>query len=429
MKFPSSKFLKSDFLKNVMTLFSATAVAQAISLAIYPVLTRIYDPAEHGLFSLYLSTVSITGIIATGKYELGVLIPKEEKDGAGLTILGIRLSFFFSLFLLVFILLFRKYIPGWLGNEGIDKWLLFIPLSTFTVAIFQSLTFWFNRKRQYKTIAGGNLGQSILNSAVKLSASNILQNGGGLVVGAISGQVIGAILYLWRLGKQGIRQMTVIPVHTLKGLAKEYRYFPRYSLIHNLVSNFSTTLPIFVFSHYFPPETVGFFGFGYMLIHRPLNLLSGSISRVLSQQTIDKYNKGMLISGNIRKFTSRMALFAVAPFLVVGLIAPWLVTFIFGDDWFEAGRYIQIFTPWLYVVFLAAAINWIPDMLSRQRKAMNLELIKFGLRIVALSIGVITKNIYLALILFSAVSLLVMVYSLFWYLHLARAADLKSTEK
>lgn len=417
------RFTSSEFLKNVATLLTATGLAQAISLAIYPVLSRIYTPEEHGLFALYLSIITLTAIISTGKYELAIMIPKKEKDGAGLTLLGILLSFAFSLLLLVFIAFFHDRIPGWFGNPLLEKWLWYIPLSTFLVAVFQSLSYWSNRKSEYRAIGGANLTQSVVNSAVKLSASKTLLHGGGLITGAIAGQLIGAVVFAGRHFRKGFRQFREVTLADLKALAVQHSFFPRYSMLHKLINNFSSSLPVFVFTRWFDPAVAGFFGLGFMLINRPLNLLSTSFSRVFAQRIIAMHNDGRRIGEDVKKFVWRMAALAAGPTLLIIAAGPWLVRIIFGSNWHEAGVYMQIFAPWLFVVFLSAPVNFIADMVSRQRKAMLLEVIKLILRVGALGAGVVTGDVYLALGLYSGFSLVVVGYSLVWYLHLARRAD------
>jgi len=44
--------LKSEFAKNVLTLMTGTTIAQAIPIAISPILTRIYTPEDFGVFAL-----------------------------------------------------------------------------------------------------------------------------------------------------------------------------------------------------------------------------------------------------------------------------------------------------------------------------------------------------------------------------------------
>ena len=43
---------KSEFNRNILTLMTGTTIAQAIPIAITPILTRIYTPDDFGVFAL-----------------------------------------------------------------------------------------------------------------------------------------------------------------------------------------------------------------------------------------------------------------------------------------------------------------------------------------------------------------------------------------
>ena len=71
---------KSDFSRNVLTLMTGTTIAQAIPIAISPILTRIYTPEDFGVFALYMSIVSIISVVATGGYEMALMLPQDDED-------------------------------------------------------------------------------------------------------------------------------------------------------------------------------------------------------------------------------------------------------------------------------------------------------------------------------------------------------------
>ena len=418
-----SRIKENEFLKNVLTLVSATSVAQAIALLIYPVLSRIYTPAEHGLFALYMSIISITAIMSTGKYELATMLPEKDEEGASLTILSTLISFLFSLFLVLVILLFGDKISILLGNPEIKKWLWFIPLSTFLIGLFQSAIYWFNRKKSYRNIAGANFSQSLSNSTVKLSTSGALPGGGGLIFGAITGQIIGAGYFLFRILKKDLQLFRKVNFSLLKTSAKKFSLFPKYNMPHYLTNNFSASLPIFVISSFFTPELVGYYSLGFMMINRPMNLLTSSFTQVFSQKIIELFNNGQEVSHYIKKFVLRLFLFAIVPFSLAAIFGPDLFKIVFGENWEESGIIMRILLPWLFLVFISSPLSFLPDMLSRQKTAMWIDLVKFFLRIIALGIGVKMNDIYIALYLFSGISLLLVSYSLFWYVNLSNKAD------
>ena len=55
----------------------ARVVSQLIPILLSPLLTRIYTPQEFGVFEVYLTVVSIAGIISNGRYALSLLLPKR----------------------------------------------------------------------------------------------------------------------------------------------------------------------------------------------------------------------------------------------------------------------------------------------------------------------------------------------------------------
>ena len=98
----------SEFFRNVLILSSGTALAQLIPLIIAPFLSRIYSPEEFGRLALYLAITQILGSLATGRYELAILLPKEERKGVQLTLLSIFISVAVSLIALIGVLFFHS---------------------------------------------------------------------------------------------------------------------------------------------------------------------------------------------------------------------------------------------------------------------------------------------------------------------------------
>ena len=45
--------LRSDFTKQVLTLATGTATAQALTILAAPLLTRLYRPEDYGVFALF----------------------------------------------------------------------------------------------------------------------------------------------------------------------------------------------------------------------------------------------------------------------------------------------------------------------------------------------------------------------------------------
>jgi len=92
---------KSEFSRNVLTLMTGTTIAQAIPIAISPILTRIYTPEDFGVFALFIAIVGFFSVIASARYEQAILIPKKDEDAINIFALGFIIICSISLFLLI----------------------------------------------------------------------------------------------------------------------------------------------------------------------------------------------------------------------------------------------------------------------------------------------------------------------------------------
>jgi len=364
--------------------------------------------------------------MATGKYEMAIMLPKKDSDAFNLLGFLAVMALAVSILILLVVVFFNQPLSIILGNEQISRWLWFIPLSTLLIALFQGFKFYSNRHKRYRLITAANVGQSLSNSTGKVSIGPFVPGPAGMIIGTILGQVAGFLVFLTRVFKVTEGVWSGLSWTHMKRLAREYSLFPKYNMLQGVMNNFSTALPIFVFNSYFTTTIAGFYTVGYALLYRPLSLLATAFFQVLSQRIIDMNNRHEKIYPDIRKFLFRLLLILVVPFILGAIFAPVIFRVVLGPEWEEAGRYTQIIVPWLFVTSLTMPLSFIPDMFRRQRKAMILDSIKFALRAVSMIIGIIQQDVYLGLMLFSLSSTFMIMYSLLWYLRLAKKADRKA---
>ena len=102
-----SPLKSSEFTKSTLTLVIGTAIAQSIPFVLQPFLRRIYSPEDFGAISVFLSILAVISIVSSLRYEVAMLLPKEDEDAAniffltvliniGFAIVGWILLFFFS---------------------------------------------------------------------------------------------------------------------------------------------------------------------------------------------------------------------------------------------------------------------------------------------------------------------------------------------
>ena len=411
---------KNEFFRNVATLISGTSLAQAFSVLIYLVLSRIYTEEDFGVFGLYMNILNITIIFSTAKYELAILLPKSDRESVNLLGLSGLISVGVSLVLLIIVFSFNDLLCRWLGSSEISPWLYLVPLSTLLVGLFQALRNYSNRQKRYRLIAGANIGQSLSNSLLKLLLGLVIVGAAGLIFGVVFGQLAGFAVFLVAHLRTNRSKISWLRFPEMKRLAKHYSLFPRFNMWQGLINNFSGALPVFIFSAYFSTAVAGIYTFGYMILYRPVSLVANAFYQVMFQRFVEKQHRETPILQEVRLFIRRTIQVLLIPFILFGIFAPAIFGFLFGENWTEAGRYAQIIMPWIFMVSLVMPLSFIPDMYRKQKQALIIDGVKLLGRLGGLVAGVVTGSVYLGLALYTLASTLVLLYSLLWYIRLVK---------
>ena len=73
-----NKIFKNNFVKNVLNVSFFTILAQVVGVISLPIITRIYSPSDFGLYSFFVTVMSISGLLATGKFDSAILVSDNK---------------------------------------------------------------------------------------------------------------------------------------------------------------------------------------------------------------------------------------------------------------------------------------------------------------------------------------------------------------
>jgi O-antigen/teichoic acid export membrane protein len=336
---------------------TGTAIAQAIPIAISPILTRIYKPEDFGAFSLFIAIFSVLGVIATARYELAIIQQENDNDADNMAVLSMGISLLISLISLVVVSVFNENICLFLGSDNISSWLYFVPFSVFLIGCFQSLNYWFNRRKIYSEIAKAKVAQSSMSSLVNLGSFSININGFGLITGYIAGQIVAAIMLFKKVKIQGSIFGSHVNAKTCFKLAKKYHRFPLYSAPGVLLDSLSLQMPVMLISRYFDAATVGFFGLTFRVISAPMLLLSGALSQVLLQKIATSGSSE--VYDFVLHMLRKLILVSLPIVVVVFLYGEEIFSFIFGESWRVAGHYSTILIFSIVIRFVVSPLSMV----------------------------------------------------------------------
>ncbi len=355
---------KSEFSRNVLTLMTGTTIAQAIPIAISPVLTRIYTPEDFGMFALYMSVASIISVIATGRYEMAIMLPKEDEDAVNIVALSIIISFFVSFISLAIVFFFNAQITILLGNPEISNWLYFIPITVLLTGFYQSFNYWSNRKKQYKRLATNRVMRSGTTAVVNMSMGFGGFGSSGLILGGVLGQGVATSALgrmVWREDKGLLENISKLKMFAMM---RKYKKLPMFNLPNAVIDGFRLSGISILIAKFFTTATLGQFALAWKIVQTPMSLIGSSLSQVFFQK-ISSANKSDLNS-LVKIFIIKASLIALPIFLIIYFFAVDIFIFIFGENWKLAGEIASVMTPWLFLNFITSPISTLFIVLNRQ---------------------------------------------------------------
>ncbi len=360
---------KSEFSRNVLTLMIGTTIAQAIPIAISPILTRIYTPKDFGVFALFIAITAIFGSIANGRYELAIMLPKKDEDAINIFALGFIITSFISILLLVLVVLFNDYFTKLLNNEEISIWLYFVPLAVFLTGLWNILNYFNNRKKQYKDLAKVTIIKSIVTAIVQLSIGFVKQGATGLVSGQLLSQFFANTKLLRNIIKDKILLTKISKVRVI-ALAKRYKDFPKYSMWAILANTLSQNLTNILISSFYSVATLGFYSLIQRVLGMPSALIGSSIGQVFFQQaTKEKQETGKAIK-TFNSTVKKLIIISLPSFTILFFIVEDLFAFVFGEEWKIAGTYAEIVIPLFLIRFVSSTVSGLMTVFEKQKNEL-----------------------------------------------------------
>lgn len=392
---------KSTYAKNVLTLMTGTGLAQAIPIAISPILTRIYSPEEFGIFALYMAIASILTVLVTGRYEMAILLPKKDRDAMNLVALSIALSFFVSVIILIVVSVFNSQLISFMGVPELSIWLYWVPASTFLMGVYQSLNYWSNRKSHYRRLAVSRVVQSSATGSTQLAGAFNNIGASGLVGGQLIGQTLSAAVLGSLIYKEDKKYIKKIKKIRIIALARKYINFPKFLIVAHGFNTASGQMPTFLLSSLFNTAAAGFFMLTQRVMGAPMTLVASAIGDVFRQEASYAYvNTGSCKDIYIKTF-KRLLYISILPSIAFFFIAPDLFALIFGEKWRVAGEYAQILTPMYFFRFVVSPISQVSIIAEKQVIDLMWQIALIFMVVTSFFLGFFFDSIKIGFILFS----------------------------
>ncbi|TBU75746.1 polysaccharide biosynthesis protein [Pseudomonas daroniae] len=383
--------LRSPVLRNIATVACGTAGAQVITLALMPVITRLYGPEAYGVLGVFMSLAFMLIPIAALTYPVAIVLPKHDGDARGLIRLSLLIASGFALLAAVFIALFGETLASQAGVPQIGPFLMLLPLVLLAGAALEVTQQWLIRKQRYRLTAGVAVQQAIAHNGLRIAVGLLHASPATLLLSTIVGPLLHTLMLNWGLRRSASAQAQEPAIEpqplSTRELALQYNDFPLYRAPQMLINAVSQNLPTLVLAVFFGPVAAGFFALCRQALNVPTQLIGKSVADVYYPRISAAVHNHEPITAMLAKATAALALVGLLPFALVFCFGPQLFALVFGEQWAVAGEYARWLALAEYMIFVSRPCTVAVPALALQGRFLVFEVLSTVLRIAALMAG------------------------------------------
>lgn len=404
----------SSFASRVLVLANANLVAQALNVVFVPVLSRLYEPAEFGVLTVYTSVLAIFAVGVAARYDLAIPLSVNEKEAVNLAALSMAVATAVSLLAALVLLHWGDVATFWLNAPSLGPYLWMLPVGLWLSGAQQVFTAWASYSQRFDSLARVRMVQSLVQGIVQVGLSFV--GTVGLLMGFLAGRFAGIPILLRDIA----HRRSWIQPSSWRALAYQHIKFPAFNLWGALLDTVGLQMVPLLFAKFFPGDPVGFYGLSMRVVALPGVLVGQAVAQVF-------YPEASRLRGHAEAHGKLVASSATVLFKlgapVFGLLflcGPTLFSFVFGEEWREAGEYTRYLCLWLLPNFISSPLSTYVLIRGEQRAALLVTICEIVLRLLAVWGGAVLGSARLSVILYSVSGTAISLIYIAWVFRLAR---------
>lgn len=351
----------SQLVQNMTVLMLGIAVAQFLPLLVSPILTRLFSPEEFGAFSIFCSMVAFLAVLVSGRYELALVLPREENGALSLLLLSCLLAVFNSLGVCFLVYVFNDEISKFSGLEDV-RWLYVLPIAMLITGVSQCMIQWYTRLGLFSKISYNKVVVSF-SSAVLGILLGLLGLDGGLIVAHVSGVFVG-VLILVKFSFGSMKRLNLVAIKAALFEGKKYIKFPLWNLPNGLLDHVRLLGSSVLIIRFFGDSALGQYAIAYKVLQAPIYIAGGSVASVFLERMANSSRSDILAL--VSWYLVRSVFLGLPFYAIFYLFSEKLFALTFGEEWSAAGMVAKFLSPWFFMSLLTSPLSVVFLVLKKQ---------------------------------------------------------------
>lgn len=364
--------------RNVTILSGGSTLAQAFTLSLAPLITRLYSPGNFGQLALFAAFLDVAIVTASLCYELAIVSAQSDREAAQLTLCCFLLALPVSTVAGgAFYALVRHGILGYGGMPVYAAALVFPAL--IGVSAFSALRYWLLRKEGFGLISQATVVQNASRALSQAGLGCLGPYTAGLLVGEMLGRCSGMTRMLRAAWPALTRELAGSNFHQLKDTLKKNRAFALYAVPSSLLDTLAASISFPLIVYLYGLNAGGNYALMTRVLALPAVLITANVADAFhSRVALMSQQSPLTLPGFVKRVAVVLLLLGVCPAAILVVFGPQMFQWVFGNKWTEAGMMAAWVAPWFLAQFVVNPLSRVVLVVGRQQIKLIYDVMTFA---------------------------------------------------
>lgn len=377
------KWHQSPITKALSTLVSGQILAQTILLFATPIISRIYDIASFGQFSILTSTASIISSFSLLGLSSAIMIPEDEQKAKHVLTSAVWVQFLFITLIAFAAITLKPYFQFFDLGVPYSIAILLLFIHSVLINLINLLSIYMNRNKLYRVL----FWNAIISATTTLCITIPLGYAGAGFWGFVSASIVSSVICCAQMIHKTNPLVRISWARGVK-IISEYKDFVLYQYPANSVGTLALQLPNQMLDMSFGSEALGSYSMSNKIFRMPISLIAAPINTVYFKTMVDFKREGKDLAGFTFSLVSKIMLVAFVPLVILIAFGDVIFAFVLGNQWGEAGSIAAILGLQYVLAFCGICTSYCRVSIGRQGMNLMMSIVHLTVITAALLIGI-----------------------------------------
>jgi len=366
---------RTGLLGSALRIASGTALGQVWVILATPLLSRLYSPADFGVFGLFSAFVGVASVAATLRLEMG--LPSARDDAAEMDLLVAILWVSVPVAVALAALLWPLSRIDAFGFGALpDTACLLAGPAILGIGLNGAFRYLQTRRMAFALIGRSQSAQGLGRAVIPLICWPLLPGWIGLAIGDTLGRLVGLRPLIGDVAASLWQRLRTFRAADLYESLRTHRRYMQVLLPSSLIDAAAVALPLPIITQLFGLAAAGEYALVSRVAAVPGALVGNSIADAFHGHAVEwlRRRDGSALTG-LGRTARRLLLASACIYLPSALLAPAVFPLVFGGQWTRAGWVFVMLVPMLAAGLVVSPLSRVLIVTNRMHWKLVVDLL------------------------------------------------------